>query len=79
MKGNVEARHIENEFKTILGANVWRWTAKKVGENKFSVRFPITEMIKSWGHFRPLGMRTIDAQICIDPWNAAVGAKAEFQ
>lgn len=79
LKGNVDAKQLENEFRCILGPNVWRWTAKQIAENKFTVRFPSAQLIKEWGYFRPLGMRTADAQIAIDPWNSSIGEKAEFQ
>lgn len=79
LSGKVDPRRIENEFRSILGPNVWRWTTKLIAENKFTVRFPTAQLIKEWGYFRPLGMRTAPAQIAIDPWNSSIGAKAEFQ
>ncbi|TVU05124.1 hypothetical protein EJB05_48275, partial [Eragrostis curvula] len=75
MSGFVTARELEVEFKELLGSNAWRWTARKVDENKYTVRFPTAQMISDWGRFRPLGMRIVQAQIAIDPWNASVGAK----
>ncbi|TVU44513.1 hypothetical protein EJB05_03957, partial [Eragrostis curvula] len=78
VSGSVNARQLEQEFKAILG-NVWRWTARPVGDNKFTVRFPIAQLIKDWGHFRPLGLRTVQAQIAIDPWTPAIEAKPEMQ
>ncbi|TVU05367.1 hypothetical protein EJB05_48526, partial [Eragrostis curvula] len=79
VSGEVTARQLELEFKSILSGNVWRWTARPAGPNKFTVRFPNSQLIKDWGHFKPLGMRTTNAQIAIDPWNPSIGAKAEMQ
>ncbi|TVU01395.1 hypothetical protein EJB05_53164, partial [Eragrostis curvula] len=79
VSGSVTSREIETEFKELLGSNAWRWIARMVEDNKFTVRFPTAQMIKDWGRFRPLGMRSVHAQIAIDPWNASVGAKFEMQ
>ncbi|TVU43075.1 hypothetical protein EJB05_09511, partial [Eragrostis curvula] len=38
MSGNVTARQIEAEFKELLGSVAWRWTARSIDENKFTVR-----------------------------------------
>lgn len=78
LSGNVSAKHLEQEFTNILGANVWRWTARKLDDKTFTMRFPNAQMIKSWGHF-DLIMKTTPAQISIKPWSAEVGAKGELQ
>ncbi|TVU50360.1 hypothetical protein EJB05_01730, partial [Eragrostis curvula] len=67
------------EGHEIRDAESSKVAARKVKYDKFTVRFPTAQMIKDWGRFRPLGMRTVQAQIAIDPWNASVGAKAELQ
>ncbi|TVU24463.1 hypothetical protein EJB05_26904, partial [Eragrostis curvula] len=78
VSGKVNARQIESEFRGIL-SGVWRWSARQLSENKFIMRFPTAQMIKEWGHFKPLGMRTAKAQIEIDPWTSSIEAKYELQ
>lgn len=39
VSGQVTAKQIEDEFTRIL-SGVWRWTARRVDDNKFLVRFP---------------------------------------
>lgn len=78
VSGTVTAKQIEEEFTRIL-SGVWRWTARKIADHKFLVRFPTAQMIKYWGRFSPVGMRTVKVQIEIDPWNASIGAKGELQ
>lgn len=76
--GRVIARQFEQEFTNILGANVWRWNAKKVDETRFTMRFANAQLIKDWGHFN-LIIKTTPAQIKIKPWSPVVGAKGELQ
>lgn len=45
VSSTVTAKKIEDEFTRIL-SGVWRWTARKIAEHKFLVRFPTTQMIK---------------------------------
>lgn len=66
VSGTVSAKQIEDEFTGIL-SGVRRWTAWKIDEHKFLVRFPTAQMIKDWGRFCPVGMRTVKAQIEIEP------------
>lgn len=79
VQGTVGEKQIEQEFVNLVGKNIWRWTARSIGENKFLMRFPDPKMIKDLGYFRPLGMRTAKAQITIDPWSPAVSAKSCLQ
>uniref|UniRef100_A0A804LT84 DUF4283 domain-containing protein n=1 Tax=Zea mays TaxID=4577 RepID=A0A804LT84_MAIZE len=79
VQGNVSEKQIELEFMNMLGKNLWRWSARSVGDNKFVMRFPDPKMIGDLGYFRPLGMRTAKAQITIDPWTPAVNAKGCLQ
>ena len=44
-----------------------------------TMRFPNGKMVKDWGYFRPLGMRTVDASITIDSWSPAIDAKGQLQ
>jgi hypothetical protein len=78
IKGTVTSKQLEDEFTRIM-PKLWRWTARKVAENRFTVRFPNAVLIQEWGCFNPISMRVAKAKINIDPWNGSVGAKAELQ
>jgi hypothetical protein len=45
----------------------------------FTVRFPNAPLIKEWGCFNPISMRSVKAKIKVGPWNGVVGAKAKLQ
>ncbi|WVZ97093.1 hypothetical protein U9M48_042654, partial [Paspalum notatum var. saurae] len=79
--GNVNSKAIETEFVTALGKDrdTWKWTARLVDDGKYIMRFPSAQMVRVWGYFRPLGTRTMQAQIMIDPWNPAIGSKGMLQ
>jgi hypothetical protein len=48
-EGVVSARQVEEEFKAQAGpSSTWRWFAKKVGENKFQMKFPTAKKWKNW-------------------------------
>ncbi|WVZ71628.1 hypothetical protein U9M48_020195 [Paspalum notatum var. saurae] len=79
VSGSATAKQIETEFKNLTSNEIWIWKAKQISENKFSMRFPNAKMVQEWGHFRPLGLRTVEAQIVIDPWSPPSGAKGELQ
>jgi hypothetical protein len=51
---------------------------KKVVDNKFIMRFPSAKMVLDHSNFK-LGVRSMDAQMLIEPWNSAVGAKGKLQ
>jgi hypothetical protein len=78
LKGEVTAKQIEEEFTRIL-SRVWRWTTRKVVDNKFIARFPTVQLISDWSWFNPVKMRNVKAKLQIDPWNGSIGAKAELQ
>jgi hypothetical protein len=78
LKGTVTAKQLEEEFTRILSGS-WRWTARRVAGNKYIVRLPDVQLIKEWGKFNPVKMRTAKAKIQIDTWNGSIGAKAELQ
>jgi hypothetical protein len=65
LKRDVPAKEVEAEF-TRLFSGTWRWTARKVTDNKFTVRFPSVQLIKDWGRFNPVKMKTVKAKIQID-------------
>jgi hypothetical protein len=68
---------IEDKFTRIL-LGVWRWTARRMTDQQFTVRFPNAQLINDWGRFNPIKMRSTKAKIQIDSWNGSVGAKAEL-
>ncbi|WVZ65047.1 hypothetical protein U9M48_014470, partial [Paspalum notatum var. saurae] len=79
VSGNVTCKSVQDEFENALGRDKWKWSARQISDGKFIMRFPSAQIIKDWGYFRPLGMRTIHAQIMIDPWNPAAGSKGILQ
>jgi hypothetical protein len=78
MKSVVTARQVKEEFTRIL-PNIWRWTARCVADNMFIVQFPNAQIIKDWEVFNPINMRNVKVKIKVDPWNGAIGAKAELE
>lgn len=79
VQGAMGERKLEQEFMNMLGKNVWRWSARKIREDKFLMRLPDPKIINDLGYFRPLGMRSANAQITIDPWSPSVNAKGCLQ
>jgi hypothetical protein len=57
----------------------WRWTARRLANNMFHVRFPNAQMISEWECFNPINMRNVKAKVKVSPWSGAVGAKAELE
>jgi hypothetical protein len=53
VKGVVTARQVEEEFARIH-PKTWRWTARKVADNMFTVRFPNAQIIAEWECFNPI-------------------------
>jgi hypothetical protein len=78
LKGVVIARQVEEEFARIM-PRVWKWTARRVADNMFTVRFPNPQVIRDWNCFNPISMIGVKAKIQVDPWSGVVGAKAELQ
>jgi queuine/archaeosine tRNA-ribosyltransferase len=78
VKGSPTAKQVEDEFTRIL-SGTWRWTARKIAENKFTMRFSTMQLIKDWGRFNPVKMRSVKAKLQIDLWNNSIGAKAVLQ
>ncbi|CAN6296870.1 unnamed protein product [Urochloa humidicola] len=76
--GEIIARQIEQEFKNILSPDYWRWNAKQVADNKFTMRFPSAKMVQEYSNFK-LGMKNVDAQLMIEPWTSSLGAKGVLQ
>jgi hypothetical protein len=78
LKGVVIARQVEEEFSRIL-PNTWRWTALRVVDNMFTIKFPNAQIIKDWEVFNPISLRNVKAKIKVDPWNGDIGAKAVLE
>jgi hypothetical protein len=78
LKGVIPAKQLEDELSRILPKG-WRWTARKVADNMFTVRFPNALLIQEWACLNPIKMRSVKAKIHIASWNGSVGAKGELQ
>jgi len=78
VKGELSAKQIEAEFKSIVSNGQWKWSAKKIAENKFSMRFPTAKMILDYANFN-LGVKGLDVQFTVEPWTSAMGAKGQLQ
>jgi len=74
INGTLTARQIEVEFRRIVGADIWKWNAKQVAADKFTMRFPNPKMVLDYSQFK-LGMKTSNIQMLIEPWSSSVGAK----
>lgn len=79
IKGEASGKQIEAEFKNTVSSKVWRWTTRKLAENKYAIRFPDAQLVHVYSNFTFLGMKEADAQIKVEPWKASVGAKGELQ
>lgn len=73
------AKQIEEEFRHTDVSKVWRWSARKLADNKYSMRFPDARMVQVYSHFKCLGMKVAKAQIKVETWNSAASAKRELQ
>jgi hypothetical protein len=58
---------------------VWKWSARKIVDNKYIMRFPDAKMVHVYNNFNSLGMKAVKAQIVVEPWSASIGAKGELQ
>jgi hypothetical protein len=79
IEGEANAKQIESEFMNIVDKNVWKWSARKIVENKYVMRFPEAKMMQVYSNFNFLGMKTSNAKIVVEPWSVAIGAKGELQ
>ena len=78
INGVMSAKQIEGEFRRIVGADVWKWSAKQVTESKFTMRFPNAKMVLDYSQFI-LGVLDGNAQMKIEPWSSSLGAKGQLQ
>jgi hypothetical protein len=76
--GVFNAKQIEQEFRNIISNDTWRWSAKRIAENKYIMRFPSAKMVMEYSRFK-LGMKGLDAQITVEPWASTIGAKGMLQ
>ncbi|CAL4943271.1 unnamed protein product [Urochloa decumbens] len=79
IEGNATAKHIEVEFQNTVDNIQWRWVARKIADNKFSMRFPDARMVQVYSNFTSLGMKATNAKIRVEPWNSGSSAKGELQ
>lgn len=79
LEGEASAKQIEEEFKHTVSSKTWRWSARKIAENKYSMRFPDASMVQVYNNFKCLGMKEAEAKIAVEPWNSSVSAKGELQ
>ena len=78
VRGEMTSREIEMEFQNVLSTEHWRWSARKIVDNKFYMRFPNAKMVSDYNNFM-LGKKNSEAQMLIEPWSSAVGAKGQLQ
>ncbi|RLN12752.1 hypothetical protein C2845_PM09G07180 [Panicum miliaceum] len=78
INGELTARQIEMEFQNVLSNEHWRWSAKKIADNKFAMRFPSAKMILDYSTFR-MGMKNCETQMIIEPWTSSIGSKGKLQ
>jgi hypothetical protein len=78
LKGVVTSKKIEEEFTRIL-SGTWRWTARRIVDNKFTIRFPTQQLICDWSRFNPIKVWSAKAKIQIEAWNGSIGAKAKLE
>ena len=60
------------------GSGQWKWSVKKIADNKFSMRFPTAKMILDYANFN-LGVKGLDVQFTVEPWTSAMGARGQLQ
>ena len=51
VKGNLTAKMIENEFKRLVSSTHWKWSARQVADNKYTMRFPTPKMLSDFSNF----------------------------
>ena len=66
------------EFQNVLRDDQWRWSARKIADNKFSMRFPNAKIIQDYSMFR-LGVKNSETQMIIEPWTSSLWAKGQLQ
>ena len=77
VRGELSVKMIENEFKRLVSSTHWKWVAKRLADNKYTMKFPTTKMISDYNNFT-LGIKGVDAQFTIEPWTSYMGAKGQL-
>ena len=77
VRGELSVKMIENEFKRLVSSTHWKWVAKRLADNKYTMKFPTTKMILDYNNFT-LGIKGVDAQFTIEPWTSYMGAKGQL-
>lgn len=44
-RGDLTSKQLENEFKSVVSSEHWKWSARKIADNKFTMRFPNAKMV----------------------------------
>ncbi|KAK3132998.1 hypothetical protein QOZ80_6AG0530650 [Eleusine coracana subsp. coracana] len=75
--GEMTARQLENEFKTLAGpSSTWRWYAKRITDKQFQMRFPTEKKVDEAAHFREMRLRTVPSVVIkIQKWSSCMGSK----
>lgn len=73
IEGVVTAKHIGNELKNVVDRNGWKWSATKIAEKKFPMRFPDARMVPVYSYFKSLVLKAVNAQIVVEPWSSSIG------
>jgi len=77
VRGELSAKMIENEFQRLVSSAQWKWSARKIADNKYSMRFPTAKMVMDYSNFN-LGIKGVDAQFTFEPWPSYMGPKDNY-
>lgn len=80
IQGEVTAKQIEGEFKTLAGeGSTWRWYVKRLDEKHFQMRFPTVKSLVDVSHFIEMRLRTVPSvMIKIKKWADGIGSKGQL-
>ena len=78
VRGNLTAKMIENEFTRLVSSAHWKWTARQIAADKYTMRFPTPKMVMDYINFT-LGIKNVDAQFTVEPWTSAISSKGQLQ
>ncbi|KAM0862657.1 hypothetical protein ACQ4PT_045119 [Festuca glaucescens] len=79
LEGNISHRELEKEFNIAFGDS-WRCTARSLGPNQYSMRFPTAvEVERAVYYGAKMRLKTVDATVRLSTWTASIGAKAVLQ
>jgi len=77
-RGDLTSKQLENEFKSVVSSEHWKWSTRKIADNKFTMRFPNAKMVLEYSKFN-LGVKGLDVQFSVEPWTSASSAKGQLQ